>query len=344
MGATRNQEQEQDRVAGTPAGAGAAVLHIGDAAETMGRIPEGSVDLVLTSPPFLGLRSYLPDGDPDKGNEIGGESSPAAFVDRLLDVVEACGRVLAPHGSIAFELADSSAGSGGSGGDYNDGGSREGQNRFGGTARAARGHGGWPLPKSLCMIPELFRVALVYGFNPLNPARTTDPWIVRNVVRWVRTNPPPGRQGDKFRRGTSDMVIACKSSTRWFDAAAVAKTGDDGEMVAPLDWWEVSSRNSMGSIDHHAMWPEELLNVPVLSMCPPKVCVGCGAPAAFGVVVCGCGAGGWRAGVVLDPFAGSGTTLAVASGHGRHSIGIDLDARNAAHAAARCGMFLEVAG
>lgn len=36
----------------------------------------------------------------------------------------------------------------------------------------------------------------------------------------------------------------------------------------------------------------------------------------------------WRKGIVLDPFVGSGTTLAVASGHGRDSIGVDLDSRN----------------
>ena len=42
---------------------------------------------------------------------------------------------------------------------------------------------------------------------------------------------------------------------------------------------------------------------------------------------CGCGAP-WTAGTVLDPFAGTGTTLAVANLHGRNAIGIDVDARN----------------
>jgi DNA modification methylase len=46
--------------------------------------------------------------------------------------------------------------------------------------------------------------------------------------------------------------------------------------------------------------------------------------------------------VALDPFAGAGTTLAVAFGHGRSAIGIDLDHRNAALARARVGMWLEV--
>jgi hypothetical protein len=50
----------------------------------------------------------------------------------------------------------------------------------------------------------------------------------------------------------------------------------------------------------------------------------------------------WRTGTVLDPFAGSGTTLAVALGHGRHAIGIDLDQRNAELARERVGMFLTV--
>jgi hypothetical protein len=59
---------------------------------------------------------------------------------------------------------------------------------------------------------------------------------------------------------------------------------------------------------------------------------------------CGCpGADRWRPGVVLDPFAGSGTTLMVATGMGRHAIGIDIDLRNAIQALDRTGpLFLDV--
>jgi DNA modification methylase len=52
----------------------------------------------------------------------------------------------------------------------------------------------------------------------------------------------------------------------------------------------------------------------------------------------------FRPGIVLDPFAGSGTTLAVATGHGRDAIGIDIDARNADLAVERVGMLLTVEG
>ena len=41
-----------------------------------------------------------------------------------------------------------------------------------------------------------------------------------------------------------------------------------------------------------------------------------------------CGHGDYRPGTVLDPFAGSGTTLAVADIHDRDAIGIDLDPAN----------------
>ena len=53
-----------------------------------------------------------------------------------------------------------------------------------------------------------------------------------------------------------------------------------------------------------------------------------------------CGHDSWRNGVVLDPFAGSGTTLMVATGHGRDAIGVDIDARNADLALDRVGPLL----
>lgn len=55
-----------------------------------------------------------------------------------------------------------------------------------------------------------------------------------------------------------------------------------------------------------------------------------------------CGHGTWRPGHVLDPFAGTGTTLAVATGHGREATGIDIDPRNALLALERVGMFLTI--
>src|SRR5690606_23388858 len=197
---------------------------VADVFDGLAGIEDGSVDLVVTSPPFLALRSYLPADHPDKDKEIGSETTPAEFLDTLLAVTAELRRVLAPHGSICVELGDTYAGSGGAGGDYNENGLRQGQPRFrqgyirrnaDGTpaqsvgdaqsygpdevwATQAKGGEGWPLAKSKALIPELYRIALAYGINPLTGAESpAGRWRIRNVVTWCRPNPPVGALGDK---------------------------------------------------------------------------------------------------------------------------------------------------
>lgn len=355
---------------------------VGDVFDRLAEIPDESVDLVLTSPPFLALRSYLPDDHPDKHLEIGGEPTPAAFIDTLLHLTAEWRRVLAPHGSIAVELGDTYSGSGGSGGDYSETGIRAGQNGFTGSGHRSRhtqprqwaGGVGWPRPKSLTLIPEAYRFALVYGFSPFTGPTVPSPageWLARNVVRWVRTNPPVGALGDKFRPATSEIVIACTSPRRFFDLAAVSepatteprpwtmrgdpqvkgihpdesgrpKSSPVFTTAPPLDWWQIGSALYSGS--HFAVWPGELLTRPIKAMCPERVCLECGVPWFRSENPdCICESGAYRAGMVLDPFAGTGTTLAVAHGHGRDAIGIDIDERNADLALDRVGpMFLEI--
>jgi len=407
---------------------------VADVFDGLATLEDGSVDLVVTSPPFLALRSYLPADHPDKAKEIGSESTPAEFLDVLLSVTAELRRVLAPHGSIAIELGDTYAGSGGAGGDYNDGSLREGQPRFDGSMKYARTHDpekgppinrvsgtagggggqGWPLAKSRTLIPELYRLALAYGFNPLTGQPSpAGQWRVRNVVTWCRPNPPVGALGDKWRPATSDVVVACLSGKRYWDDLAtrrgnysprsikvdmtrvdsrdVARSDvglssgnlpkDNNLAGAPLlDYWEIPPGGFRGS--HYAVFPPELVVTLVKAMCPEKVCRTCGEPSrrivgepAYvknGVEVVrnewvsgisdgmgahshkpdgqttrvdqtlgwtDCGHDDWRPGLVLDPFAGSGTTLMIAHGHGHDSIGIDLDERNLELARERVGPF-----
>lgn len=103
---------------------------VGDSLSVLRSLPDASVDLVLTSPPFLALRSYLPADHKDKAAEMGSEANPGEFIDALLAITEECRRVLAPHGSLCVELGDTYSGSGGAGGDYDEGGLRDGQPKF----------------------------------------------------------------------------------------------------------------------------------------------------------------------------------------------------------------------
>src|SRR5690554_5612912 len=194
-----------------------------DVFDGLAQLEDGSVDLVVTSPPFLALRSYLPADHPDKGKEIGSEATPAEWLDVLLRVTAELRRVLAPHGSICIELGDTYAGSGGAGGDYLPGGLRDGQEPFVGSSKYARSSG-WPLAKSKILIPELYRVALAYGINPLTGQESpAGRWRIRNVVTWCRPNPPVGALGDKWRPATSDIVVACTSDKRYWDDVATRR-------------------------------------------------------------------------------------------------------------------------
>ena len=264
----------------------------GPALEVLAKVPDGSIDVFCTSPPFWRLRSYLPDDHPDKANELGQEDTPGEFIDNLLREVAEWRRCLAPHGSIVIEIGDTSAGSGGAGGDYNDDGLREGQPKFAGSGRArsaeesrkgtdARNRGntstgtaglgagkrtdrqadladgitparrrpgpdgrdsipGLPLDKSLCLIPDVLAFALAYGFNPLTGNESpAGMWRVRNEVVWARTNPVVGRDGDKFRRAHSKVIVATLARDRYWDieelrtVPAYGITDDGRSLTAP---------------------------------------------------------------------------------------------------------------
>ncbi len=371
-------------------------FRVGDVFARLAEIPDGSIDVVVTSPPFLALRDYLPADHPDKDLEIGNEPTPAEFLDALLAVTAELGRVLAPHGSICVELGD--------------------------TYVTTQRGSGWPLPKSMCMIPHLYAASLAYGRNVLTGQESpAGQWRVRNVICWARPNPPPGALGDKFRPATSYVVVACKGPKRFFDLDAVrlepsprtnprtargvdakpnllkrAPGSNRGTLDVlhttagspPLDWhadnhpedgdwlWRLPTAGYVGA--HYATYPTALPERLIKAMCPGRVCTTCGQPSERIVVTApsarrvggvrerdrggrgrkdsaaavetdrvttgwsDCGHDSWRPGIVLDPFAGSGTTLAVAQGLGRSSIGIDLDGRNADLAVERGGMFVNV--
>ena len=61
-------------------------------------LPEKSVQCCVTSPPYFYLRSYLPDGHPDKHLEIGLEQSPEEYVAEMVAVFREVKRVLRDDG------------------------------------------------------------------------------------------------------------------------------------------------------------------------------------------------------------------------------------------------------
>src|SRR5699024_747422 len=72
-------------------------------------LADNSVDLVVTSPPYFGLRSYQDGGEHYEG-QIGAEPTPAEFVDALIAATREMVRVTKPSGSIWVNLGDKYAG------------------------------------------------------------------------------------------------------------------------------------------------------------------------------------------------------------------------------------------
>ncbi len=89
--------------------------------------------------------------------ELGNEPTPHMYVDHLCTIFDEVKRVLRKDGTLWVNIADSYAGSGGAGGDYNEGGIREGQPKY--TPAKIKG-----IPaKSLIGIPELFAIEMTYS-------------------------------------------------------------------------------------------------------------------------------------------------------------------------------------
>ena len=67
-------------------------------------LPDESIDCIVTSPPYFGLRDYGIEG------QIGLEETPELFIDRLIEIFEECRRVLKPAGVCFVNLGDSYSG------------------------------------------------------------------------------------------------------------------------------------------------------------------------------------------------------------------------------------------
>lgn len=173
-----------------PHATGAAVLR-GDALSVPLRA--GSVDLVISSPPYFALRSYRDDGEHYDG-QLGSEETPAAFLANLWAVMDECWRVLAPTGSAWINLGDKYAG----------GSARSGApTPFNERARGGIGSDAYvpdaDVPdKSLMGLPWRFALGLICP-DQYRPGGGPQ-WTLRAEVIWDKPNGLPESVTDRVRR------------------------------------------------------------------------------------------------------------------------------------------------
>jgi len=338
------------------AGATPVLLVAGEALATLRTLPTASIDTVITSPPYWGQRRYA---DP---TALGAEPTVREYVAALLPVCAEIGRVLKPTGSFWLNLGDAYARKGLCGIPWR-------------VAIALQDEGGWIMRNEVIWhklkggpdnARDKLRNVHEHVFHFVRSARPYyDIDAIRNapratVVGAAGTVTATGVSGVRYRRqiqrstalsatervaalAALDATLARVAAGELFDfrmvirgeqrvthSASTAVSGRANELARagfyilpyhrggskPGDVWEIVPEDTWRRDAHSAPFPEDLCTLPVLATCPPG-------------------------GIVLDPFAGTGTAVVAALRHGRRGIGIDLSAeylRTAGERLASLGM------
>lgn len=299
------------------------IIICGDALEELRKLPDEYIDCVITSPPYWRLRDYGVEG------QLGIESSFEEYLTKLITIFGEIKRILKFDGTIWVNLGDI----------YGTGSGKDANRVYGkkSTKKFTRIDG---VPKvigfekSLLLIPERFAVAMCnHGY------------LLRNKIIWHKKNAMPSSVLDRLSNKYEMVYFFTKSKRYFFDLDSIripyetAENRPDGIVRAreygyntkqgtkrrkmeedsrkfgkrrppeneyernpkgknPGDVWTLTLQPH--SDQHIAMFPEKLVLPMIKAGCP-------------------------KGGIVLDPFCGSGTALAVAQKSGRQYIGIDLN-------------------
>lgn len=201
-------------------------LH-GDAAAVLRTLPAASFQCCVTSPPYYGLRSYLPAGHPDKSLEIGGEATPDVFIARLVGVFAEVRRVLRDDGVLWANVGDSYAQSG-MGGNPLESEFRKKSTNAGSLIRGRAAPIGTK-PKDLIGIPWMLAFAL-----------RADGWYLRSDVIWSKPNPMPESVTDRPTCSHEHVFLLTKSATYFYDADAIRNPPSDKYLQEVADGYNGS--------------------------------------------------------------------------------------------------------
>ncbi|MCX4067255.1 site-specific DNA-methyltransferase [Pseudomonas sp. S1Bt30] len=180
---------------------------IGDCIESMRTLPDKSVQMCVTSPPYYGLRDYGVDG------QIGLEETPAEFIARLVEVFREVRRVLRDDGTAWVNMGDSYAGSWGAHGrdDMGVGVSTLSQRQVMASQRKAKSttHAEYK-PKDLMGMPWRLAFAL-----------QDDGWYLRQDIIWHKPNPMPESTRDRCTKAHEYIFLLSKSRRYHCDMTAI---------------------------------------------------------------------------------------------------------------------------
>lgn len=266
-------------------------IYQGDALSVLKTFPENSIDMVMTSPPYWGLRDYGVEG------QLGLESTFEEYIWKLCNIFDEVKRVLKKEGSCWVNLGDTYSAT-----RWSDAPS---------TTGISREHSDIVLDKKtnlpdkcLCMVPERFAIEMV-----------NRGWILRNQIIWHKPNCMPSSVKDRFTVDFEKIFFFAKNKKYYFEQQfGNYQSLDDLKRRSNMNFysskenskyfgseldqektnrkrnefysykngrnkrttWKISTESF--SEAHFAVYPEKLCRTPIKAGCPEYVCRKCGKP------------------------------------------------------------------
>jgi site-specific DNA-methyltransferase (cytosine-N4-specific) len=206
----------------------------GDCIQNAEKLTPCSIQTVVTSPPYWGLRNY------DNEGQLGQESTPEAFVDKLVHLFNIIRKALKDDGTVWVNIGDTYFGAKGGHFDssnsitHNDTGSQYRQ------AKKAPPKHRYIKNGDLTGIPWMFAVAM-----------QKDGWYLKQDIIWAKPNPMPEAVNNRCVKSHEYIFMFTKKQQYYFDADALRVKG-----VRRSDVWNMNTASLKEA--HFAVFPEEL--------------------------------------------------------------------------------------
>lgn len=213
----------------------------GDSRSLRNTVPSSSVQCIVTSPPYWGLRSY---GDP---HEIGAESSLELYLDSISEVFLQCHEALRDDGTLWVIIGDC----------YTSGNRKY---RHPDKKHAARAMVSRPLNPPGLKNKDLIGLPWRVAFR-----LQADGWYLRSSVIWHKTNPMPESVLDRPHQGHEHVFLFSKSEKYYFDKGGLARANSPFDATRTV--WSTSVNSGLAG--HSAPFPPDLVRPCLLSSTVP---------------------------------------------------------------------------
>ena len=215
----------------------------GDALHALRLLPSNSIQCVVTSPPYWGLRDY------GIGGQIGLEGTLPQFINHLVAIFNEIKRVLRDDGTLWVNIGDG----------YTSGnrGYRATDKKNPARAMAVRPDTPEGMkPKDLQGIPWRLAFAL-----------QDDGWYLRSDIVWHKPNAMPESVKDRPTRAHEYLFMLTKSERYFYDYEAVKEPGLNGKLRNRRSVWDVNTQPFAEA--HFATFPPKLIEPCVLASTRP---------------------------------------------------------------------------